>query len=154
MRTLRTNAVRADAHAVAELDLAFEDAADVDLDVAAAAQRAAQVEARRVGEAHALVHQPLGGAPLVAPLEVGELRRAVDAEHLGLAGGAHADHRRSAGDREADDVGEVVLAGGVVVLQRRQPALQRRGRRRHHAGVDLGDVALRRRSRPSPRRSR
>ena len=57
MRALRDHAVRADAHAVAELDLAFEDAADVDLDVAAAAQRAAQVEARRIGEAHARVHQ-------------------------------------------------------------------------------------------------
>ena len=54
------HAVRADAHAVAELDLAFEDAVDVDLDVAAAAQLAAQVEARRVGQAHAGFHQRLG----------------------------------------------------------------------------------------------
>ena len=39
---------------------AFEDAADVDLDVAAALQLAAHVEARRVGQAHAGFHQRVG----------------------------------------------------------------------------------------------
>jgi hypothetical protein len=80
------HAVRADAHAVAQRDRAFEDAADVDLDVAAAAQRAAQVEARRVGQAHAGLHQRLGLAALEAALQVGQLQRAVDAQHLGLVG--------------------------------------------------------------------
>ena len=51
------HAVGADAHAVAELDAALEDAADVDLDVAAADELAAHVEARRVGQAHARLHQ-------------------------------------------------------------------------------------------------
>jgi hypothetical protein len=47
------HAVRADAHAVAQHDLALEDAADVDLHVLAALQRAAHIESRRVGQAHA-----------------------------------------------------------------------------------------------------
>ena len=74
MRALRIERSGRRCARVAELDLAFEDAADVDLDVAAAAQRAAHVEARRVGEAHAVGHQPLGGAPLQPPLEFGELQ--------------------------------------------------------------------------------
>jgi protein-disulfide isomerase-like protein with CxxC motif len=79
--------VRADAHAVAQRDLAFEDAADVDLDILPQLQRAAQVEARRVGQAHAGLHQRVGLAALEAALQVGQLQRAVDAQHLGLVGG-------------------------------------------------------------------
>jgi hypothetical protein len=45
-------------------------------------------------------------------------------------------------DRARDDVGEVVLAGGVVVAQGGEPALERARRCRHHAGVDLADRAL------------
>ena len=68
------HAVRADAHAVAELHLAFEDAVDVDLDVAAAGQLAAHVEARRVGQAHAGLHQRVGLRALQAALQVGQLQ--------------------------------------------------------------------------------
>ena len=135
-------AVRADAHAVAELDPTFEDAADVDLDVLAADELATLVEARRIGEPDAAFHQPHGGGALVAPLEVGELDRAVDAEDLGLARGGDARHRDAGRDRQADDVGEVVLAGGVVVAQLGEPALERARRRGHHAGVDLADRTL------------
>src|SRR6185369_12834466 len=130
-------AVGADADLVAELDDAFENAADVDLDVAAATQLAAGVETRRVGDADALGHETRGGRALVAALEVGELRRAVDAEHLGFARRRDADDTDAFADGDADDVGEVVLAGGVVVGERRQPALQVPRRRRHRAGVDL-----------------
>ena len=63
---------------------AFEDAVDVDLDIAAALQLAAHVEARRVGQAHAGVHQRLGAAALQPALQIGQLRGAVDAQHLGL----------------------------------------------------------------------
>ena len=63
------HAVRADAHAVAELHPALEDAVDVDLDVAAAEQLAALVETCRIGQAHAGVEQGLGTAPLQAALE-------------------------------------------------------------------------------------
>ena len=135
------HAVGADSNAVAEFDRAFEDAADVDLDVAAAAQLAALVESLRIGEANAGRHEPRRRSALVVALEIGELRRAVDAEHLGLAARADADDLDALGHRALDDVGEVVLAGGVVVAQRRQPALERARRRHHHAGVDLADLA-------------
>ena len=49
-------------------------------------------------------------------------------------------HRHALGHGHGDDVGQVVLALRVVVLQRGDPALQRRGGRGHHAGVDLADA--------------
>ena len=138
------HAVGTNAHAVAELDPAFEDAAGVDLHVAAADELAAHVEASRVGQAHAGLHVHVCRCQLVAPLEVGQLHRAVDAEHLGLAAGGDAAHRNAVGDRQADDVGQVVLAGGVVVGEAPQPGQQALGRRGQHPGVDLADGALRR----------
>jgi hypothetical protein len=63
----------ADAHAVGQRAPAFEDAADVDLHILPQLQRAAQVEARRVGQAHAGFHQRLGLAALEAALQVGQL---------------------------------------------------------------------------------
>jgi hypothetical protein len=136
------DAVGADAGAVAELDLAFEDAADVDLDVAAADELPADVDARRVGEAHARGKQAFGAGALEAALQVGELGRAVDAEHLGLARRLTVDDSRAFGDGQADDVGQVVLAGGVVVAQRAEPAPEGLRRRGHDAGVDLVDGEL------------
>src|SRR5690606_31855046 len=118
----------ADTHAVAQHHPAFQHDVDVDLDVAAGVDFAAQVEAGGVGQAHAGAHQRLGGAALVHALQASQLQRIVGA--LGLAGdGAGGDGGRPAlvaGDRE--DVGEVVLALGVVVAQGRQPAAQVGGR--------------------------
>ena len=76
--------MRTDDDIVAELDTALEDAADIDLDIAAAGEFAAQVEARRIGEAHARLHQRIGPAALQRALELGELGRAVDARDLFL----------------------------------------------------------------------
>ena len=73
-------------------------------------QRAAQVEARRVGQAHAGLHQRLGLGALVAALQVGQLQRAVDAQHLGLAMAPRGHHRHAFGHGHRHDVGQVVLA--------------------------------------------
>jgi hypothetical protein len=107
-------------------------------------QCAANVEARRVGQAHAGFHQRFGPGALAAALEVGQLHEAVHAEHLGVVLRRRGHHRHALGHRHGDDVGQVVLALHVVVLQRRDPALQRCGGRGHHAGVDLANGALRR----------
>jgi hypothetical protein len=48
----------------------------------------------------------------------------------------------SVSDGGSDDVGQVVLALGVVILQRPHPARQRLRGRGHDAGVDLSDGAL------------
>ena len=83
------------------------------------------VEARRVGQAHAGFHQRFGALALVAAFQVGQLQRAVDAQHLGLAGRGRGHHRHAFGHRHRDDVGQVVLALCVVVLQRHHPARER-----------------------------
>ena len=139
------HAMRPDAHAVAQAHVALEHAADVDLDVHAARERAAQVEARRVGQAHAGVHLRVGVAALQPAFETRQLGRAVDAQHLGLVDRLGRADFDVVGHRVRDDVGQVVLALRVGVRQLGQPLLEPRGRRGHDAGVDLGDLALQRR---------
>src|SRR3546814_13337319 len=51
--------------------------------------------------------------------------------------------RSSRCNRHRDDVGQIELAAGVVVVHRRQPRAQLRGRCTHQAGVDLAYHALR-----------
>ena len=120
-------------------------------------QRSSPRRSKRAGSARRTPASisAFGARALEAPLEVGELRRAVDAEHLGLAarratpttgdavGDRHARRRRSGSTRRR-------RCRCVSAASQRFSAARRR---RHHAGVDLADRALRRRSRPSPRRS-
>jgi hypothetical protein len=135
-------AVRADPHVVAQAHVALEDAVDVDLHVLAAGERAAHVEARRVRQPHALLHQRAGLAQLVGALELRQLQRAVDAVHFHRLGGRRGHHRAPVRHRELHDVGEVVLLLRVVVGQAREPGFQLRGGHGHEAGVDLADPAL------------
>ena len=72
----------ADVYALAQLHAAGKDAVDVDLHVLSALQLAAHIEARRIGQAHALLHQSPGHALLVGALQFGQLYRAVHAGHL------------------------------------------------------------------------
>ncbi len=111
------HAVGADLDRIAELDLAFEDAADVDGHIAAMAQFATHVDARRIGQAHAGDQQLVGQVALVLALQFGQLHLAVDPQHLPFAFRLRGTHRQALGDRQRDDVGQVVLALGVVVLQ-------------------------------------
>src|SRR5581483_1385524 len=136
------HAVRADADAVAQLHPPLEHAVDVDRDVAAALERPAHVDARRVGERHAALEQRPGDVALVHALELGELRTAVDAEHFPRRSGRHPGDGDVLVDGELHDVGEVVLLLGIVVPEAREPALQLRGRRHHDARVHLADRAL------------
>src|SRR6185369_17410098 len=63
------NAVRADADRIAERHVAFENAADVDRYVAAAGQRAAHIDARRIGQGHSGIEQRVRLGALIDPLE-------------------------------------------------------------------------------------
>src|SRR5690606_38376247 len=69
--SLADDAMRPDADAVRQRDLALEHAAYVDEDVAAAAQAAAQVEARGVGQGNALLEQATRLLALPDALELG-----------------------------------------------------------------------------------
>ncbi len=143
MRAFAMTQLGADAHALAQEHRAFEHAVDVDLDVGLASQRAAQVEPRRVGEPHALCHERLRLPQLPGTLERRQLRGAVDARHLERVGRDMRHHRHAVGGGQLDDVGEVVLALGIAVVQPGQPALEQAGGHGHHAAVDFADFALR-----------
>ena len=134
------DAVGADLHALAEPDLALEDAADVDGDVAAAIELAADVDAVGVGQHHAAVGEAVGQVALVAAFEKGELRLAVDAQRLPVGCRVGGGDAGAVGHGGGDDIGQVVLVLGVVVLQGGQPALERGGRGDQDAGVDLVDL--------------
>src|SRR5262245_3067859 len=102
------HAVRADAHTVAERYAALEHAVDVDRDVAPAFERAAHVEARRVGQGNAGFQQVAGNDLPVLPLERGELGLGVDSRRFPGVLGLDRDHRDALADRESDEIGEVV----------------------------------------------
>lgn len=108
-------AVRPDGDVIAELDLPFKDAADVDVHVAPADQRPAHVNARRVGQGDPGLHQGVGTLLLQSTLGSGQLGTVVDAFKLGSIGGAQSRHRTACGDGHGDHVGEVVLTFRVLV---------------------------------------
>ncbi len=136
------HAVRADAHAVSQLDAAFEHATHIDRDIAAANEFAAHIDAGRIHQGHAAFQQCVGNIQLVTALELGQLHLAVHARHFPFAGRLARDDRHAVGHGLGDDVGEVVLALGIVVGQRRQPLLEVAGRNRHDAAVDFLDGAF------------
>ena len=136
------HAVGADLHTVGQFHLPLEYAAHIDLHIAAAAQFAAHVDACRVQQVHAGFHQLPSNALLQGALLLGQLQAIIDARHFH---GIFCDDGRSrhpVADRQRDAVGEVVLAGRIVVADARQPVLQRRRRGGQHAGIHLVDGAL------------
>jgi hypothetical protein len=78
----------------------------------------------------------------VLAFQFGQLHLAVDAQHFPFALRLRGTHRQALGDRQRDDVGQVVLALGVVVLQLAQPVGQAGRRDGHDAGIDLADRLL------------
>ena len=116
-RRVADAAERADADFVAELDEAFEDHVDVDLDVAPDAHVAADVEAHGIGETDAGRGERRRAKALVEPLERRELPRVVRAEHFLRVRALRRFGRLAFLVRLREDVGEVVLALRVLVGQ-------------------------------------
>ena len=71
------------------------------------------------------------------------MHRAVDPRHLRGVKNLVRHHWHPIGHGELDDVGQVVLALSVLVVQARQPRLEAGGRYGHDAAVNLANVALR-----------
>src|SRR5690242_17475602 len=136
------HAVGADVCPVVEAYVSLEDAADVDGHIATADDVAADVDARWVDDRRAGHHQHRSAAALYDPLEQGELRAVVDAEHRALVGHDVRGHGHAFGNRHGDDVGKVILLLRVVRSEALDPAREQRGRRRDEAAVDLVDRAL------------
>ena len=136
------HAARADLHAVAELHLSFEDHVDVEDDVAAAAHRAAHVEARRIDHGDAGAHQFRRAARAMRRFGLGELELVVHPENLRGRACDDGLDRTAVAHGGHDAVGQIILPLRVVGLERAEPAAELRRRRREHAGVDLVDRAL------------
>ncbi len=133
------------AGAVGQMHFAFEHAAHVDEHIAATVQRAAHVDAARVGQGDARVEQAARSAQLHHALQMRELAAVVHAEHIVRVGHGGGAHRHTVGHGQGHHVGEVVLALRVVVAQLAQPAAQGGQRRAQNAGVAFAHRALRRR---------
>jgi len=88
--------VRADAHAITQLDFAFEDAADIDFHIHAHLDFAADVDARGIRQLHALFHQRFGTAAAQNGFQPGQLFLVVDAEQLLLVVTDYRMHRQLA----------------------------------------------------------
>ena len=137
------DALRADARAVAELHPALKHAVHINFHIAAAFQRAAHIQPRRVLQAHAAFHQRLCNPHLVRAFQLGQLGRAVNTGHLQRVGDGVCRHFYAIGHGHAHHIGQVELALRIAVIQPRQPAFERARRGRHDAAVDLGHRALR-----------
>ncbi len=136
------HAIGSHLHAVGQRDFAFEHAAYVDAHIAATGKRAADVDARRIGDHRSAQHQRIGIPRLQDTFDCRQLRAIVDAAHIALIGDGGGRHRYSIRHRQRDDVRQVILVLRVVGLERGHPAAQQCRGRRHHAGVDLVDRAL------------
>ena len=119
------HAVGADADAFAEHDLALEHAIDIDGHVAPAREAAAHVDARRIRQRGARLHQACGRLPLENALELGQLRLAVDAQRFPGRAGLRRTDRHLVRHRGRDHVGEVILLLRVLVLQAGEPGFRR-----------------------------
>ena len=107
--TFFQHAVGTDLDGVGQFDLALEDAADVDGNVAPVAQLATDVDARRSAR-RTPATSSWSAILLVLAFQFGELDLAVDAEHLPFAFRLRGAHRQAFADGQGDDVGQVVLA--------------------------------------------
>src|SRR5947208_10738123 len=139
------HAVRSDPDVVAEAYPALEHAVDVDRDVAAALERAAHVDARRVGQRHAGVEQPPRLAPLADAFQHGELLHRIDAGDFPLILGLDGDHRHRVGHGERHQVGEGILVLRIVIADLRQPWREPPRAQAEKTGIDLADGELARR---------
>src|SRR5579862_7825716 len=137
------DAAGADAHPVTKCHRSLQHHVDVEEDVITVSYRATYVEPCGIGKRHAGEEQVAGMPLATEALELGELRLVVDAKDL--AGIARADrvHRNSVFHRHRDDVGQVVLALGIVRLEPRDPAAEELRGCGQHARVAFADGALR-----------
>ena len=89
-----------------------------------------------------MLHQGLRLTQLVAALKLSELQGAVNARHLRGVADLVRGHRHAVSHGHFDDVGEVVLALRIFVVEPAQPVAQQARGQGHDAAVNFGDGAL------------
>jgi hypothetical protein len=76
------------------------------------------------------------------PFQLRKLDTVIDAHHLKWRSRCDGIDGNLIRYRHRYDVGEVIFALGIAVIQTRCPSLQQSARDRQHAGIDLIDGAL------------
>src|SRR3954454_19748401 len=130
-----------DSRAVGDTDAGTEDDMRLDRDVAAELRVVCEPDALRVDQGRPLLKRLLAASALPLQLEVGELDAAIDPCGL-IRIAFDYDCIASFGGGDVDDIGEVVLAGGIVVADLVEPPEEVIGADGHHAGVAEPDCAL------------
>ena len=87
-------------------------------------QATAQVKATRIDKGDAIFHTGHGLAQLVAALQCGQLGAGIHAEHFIAVRGGDAVYHGAVRDRPGDNVREVILALGIIVIKRIHPLAQ------------------------------
>jgi hypothetical protein len=103
---------------------------------------AADIDARGVGQRGAGHHELARAFQAVAGLHFRELDAVVDPEHFGGARRNHGLDAVPRFHREAHDVGEVILALGILRAEAEEPSAQASGGRGHQSGVGFLDLQL------------
>ena len=124
---------------VAEADCALENHIRLNHHVAPGSDRAMHVDARRVNQGNARIEQRLRLSLPPHRLRLRLLRAGIDAERFRVVSRGDGNDAPTGGDVQRDEVGQVKLAGGVIVLQLRQVTGQILAFHRHHAGVDFAN---------------
>ena len=75
-------------------------------------------------------------------LQLSQLQRAVHPCHLQHIADAMSHYRHGIGHSHGNNVGQVILALGIVVIELGEPDLQMLGRHGHDAAVNLGNGTL------------
>ena len=140
--TVAQHAVGTDVHPIAELHLALEHHVGVNEYVAAGAQVAAHIKTCGIDHGHSGEHQFASAPGTVMGLDFGELQLVVDAEDFGHRRRNQRGDRHLVAHRHRNDIGEVVLALRIAVLEFAEPAAQPLHRHRHDTGVALSDLAF------------
>ena len=131
-----------DGNLPAKPDLTFEYDIDVDETVFTGADCTANVQPCRIGKGDASMHEAFGLTCLVVALELGQLQPVVDSGDFLRRLRVEAFDGDVTGNREGDQISQVVLALSVIRLQVAKQRLHLCCIQRKDAGIYLIDLAL------------
>src|SRR5690606_18309825 len=136
------DAVGLNRYTIAQYNITFKYAVDINHHIAANLQITTAVEPGRVQEGCTGDHQFTGFLPLIKPLQCSLLLTVVDTFHFFHRTRLFYLNAHAALAGEGDDVRQIVFALGIIVAQLGQPLLQVLRFYRHDAGIDFVDPPL------------
>ncbi len=126
---------------VPQFDQALKDAAHINSDIRPRGESTTNVDAIRVCQLNASSQKLRGQPTLIEPLNLRTLRLAVHPLNT-IWINPDTDHRHAILGCHGQQIRQVVLALGVVILELTDPVSELHRWHRHDAGVDLLDLTL------------